>query len=74
MKNPDYKVLIKGLCYTLSVIITGIEDEGFEYLGELAKSDDHIIRKIIRENLKKNRLKQLNNGKVLELKNSIDCC
>ena len=74
LKNPDYKVLIKGLCYTLSVIITGIEDEGFEYLGELAKSDDHIIRKIIRENLKKNRLKQLNNGKVLELKNSIDCC
>jgi hypothetical protein len=68
IKSEDYKVLIKGLCYTLSVIITGIADEGFEYLEELSKNSNPVIKKIARENLKKNRLKRLNENKVLELK------
>ena len=71
VKNPDYQVLIKGLCYTLSVIITGIEDEGFEYLEELAKKNNPVIKKILRENLKKNRLRRLNNSKVLNLQKII---
>ncbi|NIP30357.1 MAG: hypothetical protein GTN59_07290 [Candidatus Dadabacteria bacterium] len=74
--DPDCKVLVKGLCYTLSVIISGIEDEGFYYLEELTKSNNPIIKKIVYENLKKNRLKRLHETKVLELqkkmqKNSI---
>ena len=67
IKDKDYKVLIKGLCYTLSVVITGIEDEGFDYLEELIKKDNPIIKKILQENLKKNRLKRLDENKVLEL-------
>ena len=67
IKDSDFQVLIKGLCYTLSVIITGIEDEGFNYLEELAKKNNPVIKKIVRENLKKNRLKQLNNSRVLRL-------
>jgi hypothetical protein len=70
-KNEDFDILIKGLCYTLSVIITGNEAEGFEYLEELTKKNNNAIRKIVRENLKKNRLKCLNHSKVLELEEKI---
>jgi hypothetical protein len=71
-KNTDRQVLIKGLCYTLSVIITGTEDEGFRYLEDLMKIKNAVIRKIIRENLKKNRLKRLNHRKVLELQKATE--
>jgi hypothetical protein len=67
IRDKDYKVLVKGLCYTLSVIITGIEDEGFAYLEALITTEHPIIKKIVRENKKKNRLKRLNEDKVVEL-------
>ena len=66
-RSEEYKVLVQGLCYTLSVIITGIQDEGFEYLEQLVNNANPTIRKIARENLKKNRLRLLNENKVLEL-------
>jgi hypothetical protein len=58
-RNPDLIVLVKGLCYTLSVVITGIEKEGFAYLAELQAMDHPVIGKIARENLKKKRLIRL---------------
>jgi hypothetical protein len=72
MRDEDFKVLVKGLCYTLSVVITGIEGEGFAYLGELVKDKNPVIKKIAKENLKKNRLKRLNKNKVLELQKKMD--
>jgi hypothetical protein len=70
--NPDYAVLVKGLCYTLSVVITGIEKEGFDYLEDLLAMDHPVIRKIVRENLKKKRLLRLNAGTVSELQLKLD--
>lgn len=70
--DADYKVLVKGLCYTLSVIITGIEDEGFAYLEALINTDLPIIKKIVRENLKKKRLTRLNQEKVAELQHKLE--
>ncbi|MBN1559825.1 hypothetical protein JW998_06215 [candidate division KSB1 bacterium] len=67
VRDIHFQVLVKGLCYTLSVIITGIEEEGFSYLEELVNKQHPVIRKIARENLKKNRLKLLNERKVAAL-------
>ena len=67
IKTPEYKALVKGLCYTLSVIILGNKEQGFDYLDHLITINNPIIRKIVRENLKKNRLKRLNESAVLQL-------
>ena len=71
IKDPNYQVLIKGLCYTLSVVVAGIEDEGFKYLEELARINNPVIKKIVRENLKKHRLRRLDNSKVINLQKII---
>ncbi|MHA1978749.1 MAG: hypothetical protein ACW98I_17745 [Candidatus Hodarchaeales archaeon] len=55
-RNDDFKVLRKGLAYTLSVIVVEVPDEGFNLLKLLTNNDDNDIRWIIKENLKKNRL------------------
>jgi hypothetical protein len=55
-RNEDFKILRKGLAYTLSVIIVEVPDEGFTYLKSLTKTQDKDIRWIIKENMKKNRL------------------
>lgn len=70
--NPDYAVLVKGLSYTLSVVITGIEEEGFAYLEDLVAKDHPVIHRIVRENLKKKRLLRLNAGTVSELQRKLD--
>jgi len=71
-KSEHFKVLVKGLCYTLSVVVTGNEAEGFRYLEELVKRKNPVIRKIVKENLKKNRLRRLNGNKVSELLNRLN--
>ena len=71
VKDKDFNVLVKGLCYTLSVIITGIQDDGFDYLEELANKKNPVVKKIVRENLKKNRLKLLNENKVSALQEKL---
>jgi hypothetical protein len=56
-RNGDaFKVLRKGLGYSLSVVVAAIPKEGFEYMRQLAESPDKDIRWILKENLKKNRL------------------
>ncbi|RQW03733.1 hypothetical protein EH222_12075 [candidate division KSB1 bacterium] len=70
-KDADLQVLVQGLCYTLSVIITGSADEGFSYLEELVNKEHPIIKRIARENLNKNRLKVLNESRVAALKAKI---
>ena len=70
-RDPDYMVLVKGLCYTLSVVIVGIEEAGFTYLENLLTTDHPVIHKIVRENLKKKRLMRLNALKVVELQQKL---
>jgi hypothetical protein len=72
VRAKDFLVLVQGLCYTLSVIITGIEYEGFAYLEELTNSKNPFIKRIVRENLQKNRLKKLNAVRVTELQERIE--
>ena len=71
-RDADYKALVKGLCYTLSVIITGIEEEGFTYLETLIATEHPTVKKIVRENLKKKRLMRLNAEKVIELQQKLE--
>jgi hypothetical protein len=55
-KGDAFKVLRKGLGYSLSVVVAAIPEEGFEYMRQLVESPDKDIRWILKENLKKNRL------------------
>jgi len=55
-KTEVFKVLRKGLGYSLSVVVAAIPEEGFEYMRQLVESPDKDIRWILKENLKKNRL------------------
>jgi len=71
-RDPGYYVLVKGLCYTLSVVIVGIEQEGFSYLENLIAINHPIINKIVRENLKKKRLLLLNAENVAKLQHMLE--
>jgi hypothetical protein len=48
--------LKQGLGYSLSVIVCAVPEEGFEYMRQLAGTQDADILWIVKENLKKNRL------------------
>lgn len=71
-RNSDYNILVKGLCYTLSVVIVGIEREGFAYLNDLLDMNHPIVNKIVRENLKKKRLIRLNAKNVADLQQKME--
>lgn len=55
-RSEDFKILTKGLSYTLSVVICALPIEGFEYLYELIDLQDDEILRIVKLNLKKNRM------------------
>jgi hypothetical protein len=57
-KTESFKILQKALCYTLSVVTKATPNEGFAYFRQLLKYNDKIINQIIKENLKKARLKK----------------
>lgn len=55
-KSEEFKVLRKGLGYTLSVVISAIPKEGFEFSHRLIESGDSDIIWIVKQNMKKKRL------------------
>jgi len=55
-KSSEFKALRQGLGYSLSVIVCAVPKEGFEYMRQLAATQNADIRWIVKENLKKNRL------------------
>ncbi len=55
-KSEPFRVLRKGLGYTLSVVVSAQPEEGFAYMESLTGSQDADILWILRENLKKKRL------------------
>jgi hypothetical protein len=44
--------------YTLSVVVQAIPKEGFEYIHQLIDMQDNDITWIVKENMRKNRLKK----------------
>jgi hypothetical protein len=55
-KTDEFKTLRQGLGYSLSVVVCAVPREGFEYMRQLAGTEDADILWIVKENLKKNRL------------------
>ncbi len=55
-KGDDVIALIKGLSYCWSVAVAALPAEGKRAMNKWMKSRDKDIRKIMQENLKKNRL------------------
>jgi hypothetical protein len=55
-RGPVFRTLRQGLGYSLSVVVSSIPEEGFEFMRRLAGSRDVDILWVVRENLKKNRL------------------
>jgi hypothetical protein len=55
-KSEAFRVLRKGLGYTLSVVVRALPDEGFAFMAELVERQDRDVDWIVRQNLKKNRL------------------
>jgi hypothetical protein len=56
-RDEEVRTLRQALGYTLSVVVVAVPDPGFALLERLAASDDKDVRWIVRENLKKARLK-----------------
>jgi len=59
-KDEDFRVLVKGLSYALSVFTAALPEEGFALLDRWASSGDPVIRRIVAANLGKSRIKRLN--------------
>lgn len=70
IKNEEFKALVKGLNFAPSVIVSKIPDKGFDIFEEYIGKSKNLNR-IIKENLKKNRLTKLNEKKCTDLINSI---
>ena len=55
-KQADFKVLQKALCYCWSVVVVAAPVPGKQLMEKWLACDDAAIRRIMQENLKKNRL------------------
>jgi hypothetical protein len=59
LNSEEFRIMIKGLNYTLSVVVAAAPNEGFQLLEDILRkqsSNQNTLNKIIHENLKKNRL------------------
>jgi hypothetical protein len=56
-RDENVRTLRQALGYTVSVAVAAAPDAGFRLLERLAASGDSDVRWVVRENLKKNRLK-----------------
>jgi hypothetical protein len=55
-QSEDFRVLKKGLGYTLSVVVKASPQPGFTYMAQLVDTQNKDVQWIVKENLKKNRL------------------
>lgn len=55
-RDDGFRILRKGLGYTLSVVVHAIPAEGFAFMKRLTSSPDRDILWIVKQNLKKKRL------------------
>ncbi len=54
--SESFKTLVQALCYCWSVAIVASPEKGKLLFEKIAASENKVLRKIVRENLKKNRL------------------
>ena len=69
-RSVDFKVLQQGLCYCWSVIVVAAPDPGKELMEKWLACPDLILRRIMQENLKKNRLLRLDPVWVEKMSNT----
>jgi len=50
------RVLVQGLSFSLSVVVTALPEAGFDFMADLAHIDNKDIQKILKTNLAKDRL------------------
>lgn len=55
-KSEAFRILRKALGYTLSVVVSVVPQEGFEYMTQLVDLQDSDVLWIVKQNLKKSRL------------------
>jgi hypothetical protein len=55
-KSEAFRVLRKGLGYTLSLVVYALPQQGFAFMARLLETQDPDLKWIVKENLKKNRL------------------
>jgi hypothetical protein len=84
MRSEPFRKLVQALEYSVSVVVAAYPDEGFLFLQELAKmavnrgsgpepaNAASVVRKIVKENLKKNRLTRAYPQQVDELIRFLD--
>ncbi|MFW9895297.1 MAG: hypothetical protein ACFFD7_05785 [Candidatus Thorarchaeota archaeon] len=70
--SEEFKILKKGLSYTLSVVIYANPENGFKFLSEYANTKNIHIQMIIKENLKKNRLTKNFPKEILSIKKKLE--
>jgi len=58
-KSEPFKILRKGLGFTLGVVVCAAPEAGFSLLQSMVEVDDHGVLWILREDLKKRRLSRL---------------
>lgn len=71
-RTDEFKTLVKTMGYALSVFVVALPEEGFSFLEKWAASDDRDISRIIRDNLKKNRLVKAHPSRVAALRKTVD--
>ena len=67
LKDKTFKVLSKGMEYAVSVFVAALPDEGFDLLKKYALVEHKAIKKIIKSNLGKARLKKKYSEQVEEV-------
>jgi hypothetical protein len=58
-RNADFKILHQGLCYCWSVVVAAIPEQGKLRMEKWLTGPNHIIRRMMQENLKKKRIIRL---------------
>lgn len=71
-KDAGFEALRKGLAYCWSVAIVGNPDEGKKMFEKWITGQDKDIHWIVRENLKKDRLKRIDEAWVQECKQKLE--
>ena len=70
-KDESFRVLKKGLAYGLSVAVVAFPEKGKQAFAVLAKMEDKDIQRILKENLKKNRLVKMDATWVKDIQNQL---
>lgn len=71
-RSEPFRVMRKALGYTLSVVVSALPREGFQFMAQQIESQDKDVKWILRENLKKKRLVKNYPDEVAKIKNLLE--